>query len=98
MWDRFHWYSETSFALHKRGYVGQLGWAVEFPIYPGSTVAFVMLHLPPAELSKVQYRITTTKVNRKIFILDGASKLCDEELEKVFRDRNVGLNTINGHF
>ncbi len=46
----------------------------------------------------MQYRITTTKVNRKNFILDEASKLCDEELEKVVRERDVGLNTINGHF
>ncbi len=42
--DRFSWYGETSFALHKRwlcgtpSYVGQLGWAVEWPTYPGSTV------------------------------------------------------------
>ncbi len=27
----------------KPGYVGQLGWAVEYPIYPGSTVLVIVI-------------------------------------------------------
>ncbi len=50
IWDSFPWYAETSFALRKPwlcgtpGYVGQLGWAAECPIYPGSTVIISRLY------------------------------------------------------
>ncbi len=38
IWDSFPLYGETSSALHKPWLCGQLGWAVESPTYPGSTV------------------------------------------------------------
>ncbi len=41
--EQFFWYGATFLHSTGPGYVGQLGWAVECPTYPGSTVLLLCI-------------------------------------------------------